>query len=80
MSNTDTWEARYKAGKDYTGTFKTYDNIDVSEVDVRVNCKCGKEFYFYQQDMSIECLGCKRIYKSTVIVEVGEDNNENPTT
>lgn len=68
----DNWDERYQAGKSYSGPFATHAAFETFDVDVRVTCVCGAEFDVSAADMPIQCTGCKRIYRASAAVEVGE--------
>jgi hypothetical protein len=43
------------------------------EVDVHVNCICGKDFYIYSEGSVIRCKNCGRVYMAEISLKIGND-------
>jgi hypothetical protein len=59
----------------YEGTFHDVGRLVSScdEVDVHINCECGKDFYIYSEGSVLRCKNCGRIYKATIYLEMGDE-------
>jgi hypothetical protein len=59
--------------KGYKGDFKPFENFEIAEVAVSVDCPCGNSFWVYPGDDEYHrCLECKRVYQARLSVLVDE--------
>jgi hypothetical protein len=65
----------------YNGVLEQTGYLDSNEIDTDFYCECGEHIYLYVPDIFWRCTNCGRVYRASVILEVGNEiiPNDSPT-